>query len=268
MTIYISTNPYATCQLNRVFSVLERIDDPGIGVEIFPRWHEPAFETYLSGNIQRLKKVANSFHGPYYLTEHSAPWGTEDYRRAMAYFQKTLEFAEILQSKYIVFHHNNCQVIPEKKEQLVKEATENLTRLNQLAEGYGISLVVENAGVMAARNVLFDEDQFVMAVEGMSNSCLVDIGHAHCNGWDLPRVIQRLAPKIVAYHLHNNYGREDEHNRIHDGTLDVEKFFRSYRQYTPQADLVLEYSNRLSEDIGGIVEDVKVLKKWLLYPDY
>lgn len=263
MTIYISTNLYATHQFEGVFSVLEQAGDDQIGVEIFPRWHEPAFEAVMRENMARLKKVPISFHGPYYLTEHSEVQATPAYQRTMAYFQKTLEYAKELQSKYIVFHHNNCKIAPEKRGQLVAQAAKNLRTLNHLAEGYGIPLVVENAGVIAAGNMLFNEGQFIKVFEKIANPCLLDIGHAHCNGWDLAKVIQQLSPKIVAYHLHNNYGMDDEHNRIHDGNLDLEGFFRAYRKYTPQADLVVEYSQRLVEDIGGIIEDIRVIKRWL-----
>lgn len=257
MSIYISTNLYQANEFEKIFTILKLLDDPTVGIEIFPLWHDPEFEGVLKQNLARLKEVPICFHGPYYFTEHSEPKGSLMYQRARDYYQKTFEYAKELNCKYIVFHHNNCPVIPEKRGEMVLNAGANLQELNELAKAYQIMNLVENAGTIHSQNMLFDEEQFISIFEEIDNQCLIDIGHAHCNGWDLENVIKRLGPKIVGYHLHNNYGTLDEHNRINDGTLDIDAFFKAYRRFTPNADLVLEYSSKLNRDIEGICEDVR-----------
>jgi sugar phosphate isomerase/epimerase len=256
MNIYISANEF-----ENVFTILDRLGDERVGIEIFPLWHKPEFEEALWKNRARLKQVPVSFHGPYDFTEHSEPRGTLIYERAREYWQKTLEYAKELNSKYIVFHHNNWQVLSEKKAEMAANAAANLRELNDLALQYNTVIVVENVGIISQKNMLFDEGEFISIFEAIDNKCLIDIGHAHCNGWDLENVLEKLTDKIISYHLHNNYGTLDEHNRICDGTLDIDAFFKAYRQFTPNADLVVEYSEKFSRDNEGIYADVQAIQK-------
>ena len=58
--------------------------------------------------------------------------------------------------------------------------------------------------------------------------------------------------QILAYHLHNNDGVHDSHRRIGDGTLDFDSFMAWAGEYTPQADLVVEYGMETADDCRGI----------------
>lgn len=117
--------------------------------------------------------------------------------------------------------------------------------------------------MFSRHNVLFNEEQFIEIAKGIENKILLDIGHAFANNWNLNCVINELKDKIVAYHIHNNDGVEDNHNRIRDGKLNIDDFFESYRKFTPSADLVFEYSRNCSKDVEGIIEDVNDVKKIL-----
>ena len=93
----------------------------------------------------------------------------------------------------------------------------------------------------------------------MPNPVLIDIGHAYCNGWDLERVISALKDKIIAYHVHNNDGKDDQHKRMHDGTLDFDRFIEWYKKNTPHAEIVLEYYIPDKKDLAGIEKDIEEL---------
>ncbi len=258
--IYISTNLYKPDQLGQIFDLMEKIGGRSAGIELFPEWQSETFCRELKRHVDRLARYPVSLHGPYYLTEHSAAAGTPDYERAMDYFRRTLALSQLLNSSYVVFHHNNCRVEPKKRRSMIATATENLAWLRCEAALCGAKLVVENAGVRARGNMLFDEMEFIEMAAADPDAILLDVGHAHANGWDLRRVIKTLAGKIIAYHLHNNDGREDQHNRIHDGTLDLEKVLACCREYTPQADFVIEYGKQCAGDTDGIVADAKYLQ--------
>ena len=96
-------------------------------------------------------------------------------------------------------------------------------------------------------------------VPGVPNPVLIDIGHAHANGWDLRHVMEALQDKIISYHVHNNDGVHDCHQRIYNGTLDFNDFLYDVRELTPKADLVLEYAPDVAADQAGILKDVKTL---------
>lgn len=263
MSIYISTNLYEPEQLPLIFDLMDKIQDPLVGIELFPEWHSPVFCAVVQKYQERFVRYPSSLHGPYYHTEHSKREGTKEYTASMGYFRQTLALAQELHSSHIVYHHNNCQIKPETKEEMLTSSARNLTALRDEAKNYGVKLVVENAGVKARGNMLFDEAEFIQMAATIPEAVLLDVGHAHANQWDVGRVIRKLAHKIAAYHLHNNDGYEDRHSRILDGTFDFASFFGWYLKYTPKADLVVEYGKQCAQDVDGIVEDVTHIKQML-----
>lgn len=261
MNIYISTNMYKPSELEKIFQLIRKVNDPSVGIELFPEWHDNQFIYTLRHNLDKLKKSPSTLHGPYYYTEHSKKKGTIEYERAQDYFKRTLELGKKINSKYIVYHHNNCEVKPEDRIEMVKTSTENLMELNALSKEYNIDIVVENAGVISRNNVLFNEQEFTEMARSIDNSILIDVGHAFANNWNLVKVISELKDKILSYHLHNNNGVEDNHNRIRDGKLNMDDFFQSHAKYTPDAALVIEYGKNCSRYMEDILEDVKEIKK-------
>lgn len=255
----ISTNLYKTEDLPAIFTLLEQMHRNDIGIELFPAWQTPAFAAFLHEYGSLLVQQPLSLHGPYVDTEHSAPEGSKEYVRSMAYFEKTLALSQKLQARYIVYHHNNCRVSSENRSAMLAASMRNLAALRSRAASFQAQIVIENAGVHRRGNVLFEEEEFVRMAQSVPEKILVDIGHAHANGWDLERLIRCLAGKITAYHVHNNNGVEDQHNRISDGTLDMERFLASCHRYTPTADLVLEYGPQCAADTVGILDDVETL---------
>ncbi len=255
----ISTNLYKTEDLPAIFTLLEQMHRNDIGIELFPAWQTPAFAAFLHEYGSLLVRQPLSLHGPYVDTEHSAPEGSKEYVRSMAYFEKTLALSQKLQARYIVYHHNNCRVSSENRSAMLAASMRNLAALRSRAASFQAQIVIENAGVHQRGNVLFEEEEFVRMAQSVPEKILVDIGHAHANGWDLERLIRCLAGKITAYHVHNNNGVEDQHNRISDGTLDMERFLASCHRYTPTADLVLEYGPQCAADTVGILDDVETL---------
>lgn len=265
MNILISTNVFHTPQFSRIFEFLELFQEYKIGVEIFPLWHEYGFEEVLKGAVSKLSGVPVSFHGPYFHTEHSAKKGTLEYDKSMESFKKTLYYANELKSSYVVYHHNNCVVSAKNKEAMKEASVENLLEINCLAKKEETKVVVENAGVLDRENMMFNETEFIQICSSISNDVLIDIGHAHCNGWKLDRLMETLKNKTVAYHIHNNYGFKDEHRRIFDGTLDFKKFLSNFEKMTPKADLVIEYSDLLCDDKEGIQNDIRYLLDYFKY---
>lgn len=266
MEILISTNLYNTKEFENIFELLGKAEDNEIGIEIFPIWNEKEFENKLRENISKLKGRSISFHGPYYNAEHSAKRGSIAYVRTMDYMKKTLEYAQMLESRYIIYHHNNKKVLFKDKIDMIKTSNENLMEINDIAKKYSQKIVVENCGVISNDNILFNEQEFIELCSFIPNDILINIGHANCNGWNLEKIIRKLKFKIISYHIHNNYGWIDERNRIYDGNIDFEKFIKIYKRSTPNADLVIQYSNNLKNDLDGIVQDINSLEE-LLYTE-
>ena len=256
MTVLISTNMYVSKDFDRVLTYVKEFDGK-VGVEVFPMFHEPEYEKILQTCAPLLSKVPISFHGPYYHADYSAPYGSECYEKTMKMTEKTLEYCQNLKSKYMVFHHNNFRVSAENKQNMIENACINFRKVEKMYADCGISVVVENAGVLQNGSMLLDQNEFINLCKKEDYRVLIDIGHAHANGWDLCSVMEALKERIAAYHLHNNDGVHDSHQRICDGTLDFDSFFERAKELTPSADLVLEYNPKVPSDEQGIMEDIK-----------
>ena len=259
MALLISTNMYKAEEFKRILPYVETWKGR-VGVEVFPMFHRETFAPLLEESMGVLSRVPISFHGPYYKAEHSAPQGTPEYGDTMELVKQTLYYCRKLNSRYMVFHHNNCAV--GDKERMLRDSCMNYRRVDELFFSFGIPVAVENAGVMDRNNMLLDEEEFVSLCQGEHYPVLIDIGHAHANGWNLRRVMERLRGQILAYHVHNNDGIHDSHRRISDGTLDVRSFLTWAREYTPEVDLVVEYGMETADDCRGIAEDVELLLAW------
>jgi len=260
MNLFISTNLLNPRERECIFPLLDKWRGRNLGIEIFPHFYMDEYCQILDGCIGRLKNVPVSFHGPYHNTEHSRKKETKEYRAAMDYCKMTFAYAAKLGGRHIVFHYNNCPVTAETRENMLLHAGENLTELTELAKMEGLKLLVENTGISALGNVLFDEDEFIELFDNIPHNCLFDVGHAHCNCWDIENVLRELNHRTVCYHLHNNYRKFDEHNRIMDGTLDMGMIFDLYNLYTPDADIVIEYRSDLLENPEQIEEDIKLIQ--------
>lgn len=268
----------------------EYLDQYGerLGIEVFPLFHDPDFEPALKALLPKLSKVAITFHEPYFGSDHTFPKGTAEYARSMEMYEKTVYYAGILHARHIVFHHNNVKVPagdPARKAAMLETANENYIEMARMAGDAGLTLLVENVGVHDRGNVLLEEQEFLALCREKQYPVLVDIGHAHANGWDLAGYMRTLKDRIHAYHIHNNDGVHDSHQRIRNGNLDFDAFLAAYRANGPLGqesgakgvpsaqtssasgkasspavpewpDLVLEYAADVAPDKAGIGSDI------------
>lgn len=258
MNLYISTIMYPGVEFQRIYKLLEHFQDIPVGVEVFPCEYDEEYANMLCASIEKLKGRPVTFHGPYYGSEYSVSKESKAFERSLELLRKTLEYAKCMGAKHIVFHHNNCEIKESEREKRIANSRENQLIIASLCEEAGIPVVVENAGVKCAGTMLFDEAEFIAECLAQPYPVLIDIGHANANGWNLRHVMKALRHKIICYHLHNNDGGCDSHQRIFNGTLDFEEFLKDFFAFTPEADIVLEYSPTAANE-EEVVEDIRSL---------
>lgn len=246
---------YRPESFEKVYKITEGVEFP-IGIEIFPMFHDEKYENILNKNLEKLKDYKITFHEPYNKTDHSYPDG-KVYERTLDYFKKTLEYKD-LNPKYIVYHYNNRKI--DDKNRMLNAARKNLDYYSSITD---IPLLIENVGVDERKNKMLEEKEFIEECLNRNERVLIDIGHANANGWDIENLISSLQDKIVSYHLHSNDGRHDEHCSIFEEgkTPDIEKIISLIKKYTPNADLVIEYSNYYEDKESLVIEDIKKLKE-------
>ena len=256
MNIIVSTNAMIKSGLEPLKELLQL--DKDFGIELFPNEKNKEYQEELF-KIAKQENRYLTYHGPYFDIEHSAPKGTKEYEYSMSVIKEVLPKLKELNIKSLVFHHSNKVI--ENKEQMINTSTENLKDIQKMANEYSVEILVENAGVDAKRNSLFNEEEFINICKSYSGNVLIDVGHVNANQWNINNIIESLSDKIVAYHLHNNDGYHDGHDRVQDGTFDLDNFFDLYHKHTPDADLILEYNYDLGYEPQKIIEDLNIIRE-------
>lgn len=258
MQIYFSTNAIPAAEFKKVISYLEPFGGK-LGIELFPEFDKEGYADAVNDCMETLRQYPASLHGPYYGSDFSHKAGTEAYKRSMELLEQSLECGRRLHAKYMVYHHSNRSFLPEEKDEMLRNARKNYPEIKEKCEQYGVPIVVENAGVTSLHTMLLEEEEFIAECRRLGCDVLIDIGHANANGWNLTHIMEELQDVIISYHLHNNDGCSDGHQRIFNGTLDFEGFMRDYDRLTPDADFVIEYCPGAAEDIEGVFADVRYL---------
>jgi sugar phosphate isomerase/epimerase len=242
-------------ETENILAFVENNVNGNVGIEIFPLCHADGYMEHLDKFTPWLRDIQISFHEPYYNADHSKEPGSPEYLATMEYCKRVFEYASVLEAKYVVCHLNNSEI--SDREDMIAHSLRNISETAELARSFGLRILIENAGIPQLNNVLFGQDEFIGLFRSLDHDCLLDVGHANCSGWETKTVVRGLADRIMSYHLHNNYGTSDEHNGIFDGNFDMEFFFDCYTEYTPSADIVLEYRPELLQaGIGWLAWDI------------
>lgn len=179
--------------------------------------HPPAWDTNLTSENKFISEAA--------LEEH----------------KKAIVFANEINAKYVVIHPGFYYSPAFDIEDAKKRAYDIVSELNEEAKQLGTRLAVENVGYNGTS--LFTEEEYISFVKFMDNNVgyLIDTGHANVNGWNIPKVIEETKDRLLAIHLHDNFGRIDEHNPIGEGNIAWDNVFKALKNTALDFNLVFEY---------------------------
>lgn len=262
MNIYIDTCvlPRSHMETGRIYR--ERFGAE-LGFELLMMFDLPDFESNLRENSTLFSGGPLVFHEPVWGVEHSAPRGSREYEDGMYHILKTQEWANILRPASMVCHLNNCVVSSEEKDRMLKTALENLEEIRDMFPGQQI--LVENTGTLWDRTALLSQAEFTDLCRQKRFPVLIDVGHANANGWDIPRLVHDLKDQIRGFHLHNNNGIHDLHNRLRDGTLDFASLIPKILSDVPDVPMVIEYTRPVYHGTP-MFEDVEYLRELSALP--
>lgn len=255
MKIYINTCVLPRCQIETAKIYREAFGEK-VCFEILPMFDLPEFEANLADNLDFLREGTVSFHEPVFCVEHSAPKGSRAYEEAMYHIMLTKKYADILHPVHMVYHLNNCAVTPETKDSMLATSLENLEEIRGIFEG--VQIVVENVGTNVKGDRLLDQEEYTALCMERNFDVLIDVGHANANSWDMRKLIHDLKNQIRAFHLHNNDGVHDLHNRLGNGTINFAELMPYIRSEVPDARLIIEYT-RPEYHGQPLMEDIETL---------
>ena len=99
---------------------------------------------------------------------------------------------------------------------------ESIGRMAEAARNLGITIGIENMPAGPARYLLVKVDQFTRFYESTVTrgvGLVLDVGHAHTAN-EVAGFVEKLGPRIVHIHAHDNDGSFDRHRAIGEGTID------------------------------------------------
>ena len=173
-------------------------------------------------------------------------------------FAKTFAYAKKIKAGFVVVHNNEGW--SGEREQVQNLVIRRLRNVLELGEQYGVQVLIENVGLRPKQSLLFDLPEFMALLDVFPQAgVLLDTGHAHVNGWDIPAVIKTIGKRLVACHLHDNSGQGDEHLPIGQGSIAWEAYFKAIKKHAPKSIQVLEYC-RGFESAAGLEQHIEELK--------
>ena len=256
--IYISA---FTADFRRYDELMDWIRSyPGLtlGAEMAVAWITPDFYDLLEPQIPRFRGMPITLHGPF--MEMCPLPGSEEEEKLTRQLELSCELYRRLDARSIVLHTHL------RKDATRDRVCEILNRWIPQMTAQGMAVTVENVGYPSKGNALFTQEEFIRLFDDLpeETGCLIDLGHAMLNGWDIPALIRTMGTKIRGYHIHTNDGVKDTHIPIHaPGSIlsveEMDELLRTMGEVTPDAHLILEYAARpevtkelLHRDIGHI----------------
>ena len=211
-----------------------------LGFELLMMFDLPDWEENLKRNLSFFSQGSLIFHEPVWGVEHTAARGSVAWEESMFHIRLTQKYAQVLRPSDMVYHLNNGIIPDEKRDTLLKTSLENLKEMRDLFPD--VRLLVENTGIRSENTSLLDQNEFTDLCRDQYWDILIDVGHANANHWDLFRLVHDLRDQIRGFHLHNNNGKADQHNRIHNGSIDFDRLLPFLKAETPEALWILEYT--------------------------
>ncbi len=139
-------------------------------------------------------------------------------------------------------------------------AHETICKMNEEAARLGVLLAWENVGYNGSS--LYTAEEYIHSLDDVPANVrfLIDIGHAHVNGWDVPQLIRDLKGRLCGFHIHDNNGKADSHLPIGCGNQDWDAIAGAMREVdNPDCEYVLEYAPGLPLDY--LIKGADFLKK-------
>ena len=231
-----------------------------IGVEIFYEWGADTYWKLALDEIMQDRTGKFSIHAPYqgHITELSL---TKEEDRLFEYLKQPFNLYHRYGGEGYVVHMNapyTMKLTVEETSERMKLVADRLHRFNRICQSEGVTMLVENLAFGPGLHTLCDQENFLKLFSNDSSlSCIVDTGHAVLGNFDIMKIQKTLGTRLVAYHIHDNDGIYDLHQRIETGVIDWKLFIQGMQHFTPDAHLIMEYNEKAVVSLNDYVTDAK-----------
>jgi len=248
MNIFLSSQIRDIFQLESTARWVNGLNEPNVGLELLAFTHDHAYWKLLCGVLKKLTCPV-TFHGPYIGIEGTSTPGTDAWRFLMDSYRRVFLLAREHGARHVVYHATQLGFPSDRLEKMRAIAEQNMYEILKMAEEAGVPLLIENLPRPYGGVPLYGNEAYTSFFTRHPNvNSLIDLGHVNLNETDISGFLRQHGGRVKAYHFHNNDGFSDLHRDINSGTFSYTDFIPQYKQYTPQTDIVLEYSTRVNFD--------------------
>ena len=222
---------FAMKQLPKEFGIELQIE---FGTDYFWKTTVPQLMEGRTGGL--------SFHGPFVNIDFASK--ELDEQAVFDCYKWSFDLYNEFGAESIVLHPDGKITKPTPENEVAAmrgRSLERIAKLSDMAKAQNVNLLVENLRPKGY-GMVFDQAEFIDLFRQLPDvGCLIDTGHLRLSDWNFTEVMSALAHKIHAYHINDTYGLLDEHKPVGQGVIDWMSFFRDYKRFTPNAEMVLEY---------------------------
>lgn len=252
---YISTYPLAGRKLVEFAAEIQLSGLNDIGFELFydniPFYEAKYYEHFLHG-------IKLGMHCPMEGCCLLSLKGSLEFEYTLEKHKACFEIAQGLGAEYVVVHTNSLS--PRSAEEIAVQKAllpERMAMTADIAKEYGLRIAVENVGFGYNSSLVADMGDFTALAENPELDFLIDTGHAHANGWDIPALVETLGDRIAGFHFHDNDGASDSHFPIGCGNTDWNGVFSAISRFAEKADRTVEYAAPYSDEL---LNGIRLLK--------
>jgi len=236
---------------------------PDIGIEIFYEWGGEVFWDLMLKEALQNRTGSFSIHAPFQNQAIDLSVN-EDEKWLFDYLRQPFRLYHKYHADGYVVHMNTpypTEPTAQERSERLKRAEDRLARFHDICKNEGVNMLVENLAFSHGATLCDQADFLGIFERNPELDCIIDTGHAQLAKIDMLAVQQALGSRIKAYHIHDNDGKMDGHQRIRTGVIDWKRFAEGVRLYTPDANLVMEYNIGEVPSVQGYAEDAEYLRR-------
>ena len=250
-----------------LLNAINAVKEQKTGVELSCYYERPDFMAAQATKVPMFAGCPITLHGPFTNIEAASEPGSLEQERYIDAWRYAFDVYAAYGAQSIVLHtHKVRDIAPEDMEKLRAWSMDTIQKVAKIAIDRKVKLTVENVGHWVKNNQLFNEEQFIGIFEQLPEEigCLIDVGHALINRWDIAHVINTLGKRITSYHLHNNNGCADSHRPLFEAgnrytAQEMIDLLLLTNKCSPDAEWILEYSPNSGADHELLTHDLRTL---------
>lgn len=240
---------------------IDSLKDPNLGIELIAFTHDEHYWERLEA-ILGVISCPVSFHGPYIDVEATSELDSKEYKFFLDSYRKVASLANKYNAEHIVYHYSqlgfNSKELLKKKE--ISEIS--ISNIINLQNEYNVPILIENLAFVKNTLPIYNNEEYKEIFTRVENSkSIIDVGHANINKLDLREFLEKNAESVKAYHFHNNDGLKDSHDRIKNGSIDYKEIMKLYNEFTPNANIVIEYEPHTNCSKQDILDDIQYIRE-------